>query len=922
MVSSITSREGGLILMPLMTGKPLPLLSAPPVEQWDDWVEYDPRAWPKKVEKHYLLVPTLCFNCEAACGLLAYVDKQTAKVHRFEGNPLHPGSRGRTCAKGPATLNQIEDPERILYPLKRDGPRGSGKWKRVSWDEALDDIASRMRTELEAGRKDTIMYHVGRPGEDGFMFRFLQAWGVDGHNSHTNVCSASARLGYALWSGYDRPSPDHANARFILLVSAHLEAGHYFNPHAQRIIDGKEAGAEIAVLDVRLSNTASMANHWLSTWPGSETNVLLAMAAIILKEKLYDREFLRRWTNWEETLEVLEKESPHPAARGEGERFDRFLDLLTERYDRLYPLERAQAESGVSPDKIVEVARKAARAGSRLSTHVWRSAASGNLGGWQVARALFFLNVLTGSVGTEGGVSPHAWDKMAPPVPNAPPKQKAWSELLFPREWPLSHYEMSFILPHLLREKRGKVAVYFTRVYNPVWTNPDGGTWIEALTDESAIGLHVALTPTWNETAQWADYVLPMGHGSERHDNQSQETHAGRWIGLRQNVLRVARERLGKGTAKDSRDANPGEVWEEVELFFDLSWRVDPDGKLGVRKFFENAKGEKITVSDYYGELFEKGVPGLKEKAAAEGLDALAWMRKYGAFHVDAPGARYKLHEVEVATGGVVVDGKRLAGFTTPSKKLEIFSPTMREWGWGEHAFPDAIESHVAKTRIDHAKGEYCLVPTFRLPVLIHTRSGNSKWLNEIAHKNPLWLHPSDAERLGVDTGDLCTVATRIGKFSVRCWVTEGIRPGVVACSHHLGRWRKEDETDTNRWAAASVKIEKKGSLLTFTRLGLPEEFQGDKVWWESSGVHQNMTFPVQPDPISGMHCWHQKVTVTRAAPGAKEGDIEVDLEKSRKVYEEWRALAKPAPGPGGLRRPLWLGRPARPEDSLFKVEP
>ena len=88
------------------------------------------------------------------------------------------------------------------------------------------------------------MYHVGRPGhERSIDQRVLQAWGVDGHNSHTNICSAGARPGYAFWTGYDRPSPDYANARFILLLSSHLETGHYFNPHAQRIIEGKTAAA-------------------------------------------------------------------------------------------------------------------------------------------------------------------------------------------------------------------------------------------------------------------------------------------------------------------------------------------------------------------------------------------------------------------------------------------------------------------------------------------------------------------------------------------------------------------------------------------------------------------------------------------------------------------------------------------------------
>ena len=139
----------------------------PPTEMWDDWVEWDGKAWPKKVARHYTLVPTVCFNCESACGLLAYVDRDTLEVKKFEGNPQHPGSRGRNCAKGPATINQIYDPERILYPLKRVGKRGEGKWKRVSWEDALSEIGEKMNASRKK-RRDGIMYHVGRPGEDGY----------------------------------------------------------------------------------------------------------------------------------------------------------------------------------------------------------------------------------------------------------------------------------------------------------------------------------------------------------------------------------------------------------------------------------------------------------------------------------------------------------------------------------------------------------------------------------------------------------------------------------------------------------------------------------------------------------------------------------------------------------------------------------
>ena len=381
------------------------LASCPPPERWQDWMEYDAKAWPRKVERHYELIPTICFNCEAACGLLAYVDKENGRIKKFEGNPYHPGSRGRNCAKGPATINQVHDPERILYPMKRAGKRGEGKWERTTWDEVLETIAAKIRKALVENRRDEVMYHVGRPGHDGYMERVLGAWGVDGHNSHTNVCSSNARFGYHIWSGIDRPSPDHSNARFILLISSHLETGHYFNPQAQRIIEGKMKGAKLAVMDPRLSNTASMADYWLSTWPGSEAAVLLAMARIILVENLYNREYMRRWVNWQEYMSA-----EHP---GEPQTFERFIEVIIDQYAEYTPAFAAQ-ESGVAAEMIVDIARQIGHTGTAFSAHTWRAASAGNLGGWQVSRALWFLSVLTGSIGTPGGTAPYSWNKFVP----------------------------------------------------------------------------------------------------------------------------------------------------------------------------------------------------------------------------------------------------------------------------------------------------------------------------------------------------------------------------------------------------------------------------------------------------------------------------------------------------------------------------
>src|SRR6266704_2619286 len=593
------------------------LMSYPPVERWEDWEEFDPVAWPQRVKRQYSLIPTICFNCEAACGLLAYVDRQTLKIQKFEGNPTHPGSRGRNCAKGPATLNQVNDTERILYPLRRVGPRGGGKWERVTWDEALDDIAARIRKALVEGRPKEVMYHLGRPGHElVYLQRVFHAWGIDGHNSHTNVCSASARAGYAFWMGMDRPSPDHANARFLLLLSSHLETGHYFNPHAQRIMEAKMRGAKVCVLDTRLSNTASMADWWMSPWPGSEAAVLLAIARILITERRYHRELVRRWVNWEEYLREERRDLPPT--------FDAFERALEELYATYTP-EFAERESGVPAATIVEVAREIARAGTALATHVWRNTAAGNLGGWQVARALELLVVLMGAVGTPGGTAPNVYNKVIPAPPMLPPPGKVWSELLLPREYPLSFFEMSFLLPHFLREGRGKLAMYFTRVYNPVWTNPDGMSWIEMLTHEAA--------------------------------------------GL-------------------------GQVWEEDEFWIELSWRIDPDGSLGIRKYFESPyrAGEKLRIEELYRWIFEHSVPGLPEAAARQKLTPLEYMRKYGAFLINEH--VYRVHETPVSAAdaegatvdpvtrvavkggravGVEVDGRLRAGFPTPSRKLEFY---------------------------------------------------------------------------------------------------------------------------------------------------------------------------------------------------------------------------------------------------------
>jgi len=214
------------------------LTNFPPPELWDDWEEWDAKAWPTKKKNSFRLVPTTCFNCESACGLLAYVDKDSGDVRRFEGNPAHPGSRGRNCAKGPATLNQMYDPERILHPMRRVGERGSGKWEQVSWDTALEEEAGLLAIKDAVRRRDAA--EVRR-----LWGRILERW--DGRTFYDFVATSRAfgelsfrhrevfgQVGFGT-GGWDSDFPNSMLEVFRVLIAEFEEAQRLIVGGAERL---------------------------------------------------------------------------------------------------------------------------------------------------------------------------------------------------------------------------------------------------------------------------------------------------------------------------------------------------------------------------------------------------------------------------------------------------------------------------------------------------------------------------------------------------------------------------------------------------------------------------------------------------------------------------------------------------------------
>ena len=233
-------------------------------------------------------IPSLCDLCFWRCGILAKV--KDGHLLRVAGNPDHPRSRGRLCARGAAGRHTIEDHNRLTYPLLRTGQRGEGKWKRISWDAALDLWAAKT--------SDTIAKHgAGSIGlfshglSSRFLNSFMQHLGAPNRTAPSfGQCRGPRDVGFQLTFGDGPGSParhDMARSRMIVLFGSHIGE----NVQTGQVAEFSEAlgnGARLVVADPRMSVAASKAHRWLQIRPGTDTALLLAWINLLLAEDRYD----------------------------------------------------------------------------------------------------------------------------------------------------------------------------------------------------------------------------------------------------------------------------------------------------------------------------------------------------------------------------------------------------------------------------------------------------------------------------------------------------------------------------------------------------------------------------------------------------------------------------------------------------------
>ena len=297
----------------------------------------------------------------------------------------------------------------------------------------------------------------------------------------------------------------------------------------------------------------------------------------------------------------------------------------------------------------------------------------------------------------------------------------------------------------------------------------------------------------------------------------SQETHAGQWLGFRQPVLRVAREKRGE-TINATYEANPGEVWEENEFWIALTLEDRS------RRLARHPQVLRVAVparrEDHDGRVLRLDVRELRARAAGGRGEGEPDAARSTCASTACSRSRTSTLRAAVSTALDARRSTKIGATACRSTASTACARLQHAVAQARVLLADAGRLGLAGARgaalraratctgatSKRDEGEFDLLPNFRLPTLIHTRSP-VKWLYEISHNNPLWIATGDARKLGIATGDLVKVRTGIGYFVTRAWVTEGIRPGVLGMSHHLGRWRLNEDTGGARSASALVTI-------------------------------------------------------------------------------------------------------------------
>jgi len=660
-------------------------------------------------------IKTHCRGCHGACGVIAHV--KDGKVIKVEGDPDDPISHGTMCTKGLSVTQTAYHPNRILHPMKK----ANGKWERISWDEALDTIATKFQAIVDEFGPEYIVVGQGTGRDyESHLYRFANLLGTPNVLTAGHFCYVS-RVSTSLITCGNLPVVDYYvnEPKCIIIWATNPMWTNADEYKGENFMRAYKNGAKLICVDPRKSFYAGKADIWLQIRPGTDCAMAFGFHRVLLEEDLYDKDFAENYIHgW---------------------------DAFKERVMKDYPLERVQEITWVDKELIREAARMYAT--TKPAGLQWGVPTEQNINCTDFTRTAIGLMGITGNLDAPGGnalfVNPPT-RTVAEFGRHKDLSKEAFDKRLGGKEFRLGA-RVAFINP-----KKAWDSIVYGEPYqlkagllcgsNPVISRANAKEAYAALQKlEFLVVIDHFLTPT----AELADIFLP----------------AGTW--LEQNHVADNWKRHGYVFAR-VKCCEIGEAWQDHKIFLELGKRMG-------QQWWD-------TVEDALDYLLEPS--------------GLTWEQ---------------FKEKGYLQGEMVYHKYRERGFSTPTRKVELWSTILEKWGRDPlPQYREVPESPYSTPEVAK-KYPYVYNAGLRTMTFFHSANRMIPWLREIRPDPTVEIHPETAKKHGIEDGQWVYIESPRGRIKQRAKVFDGIDPRVITAEH--GWWYPEIKDPGHGWDISNSNI-------------------------------------------------------------------------------------------------------------------
>jgi anaerobic selenocysteine-containing dehydrogenase len=658
------------------------------------------------------IIKSACNLCSLDCGIL--VTLEDGKPVKIKGDPDNPVTKGTLCKIGLASLEYINNPNRLKNSLMRRGARGEGKWEQISWDEATSATADALnKVKREHGPEAVLMAHGSAKGPmDTHLVRLANAFGTPNVVCSDHVCHVPRMLAAEITFGF-LPAAEYEHPPACIVVWGHNSAETGFIMY-RGITQAVNKGSKLIVIDPLKTEIAEKADLWLQVRPGSDLALALGMLHVIINEGLYDKNFTEMWTVGFEKLR---------------------------QHIKNYPPKKVEEITWVPADKIIKAARLYAT--SKPAKIDWGNALDHNVNSFQSGRALAIMMSLTGNLGIPGGEietlgSGFRFDEPWSPASGV---HGRWSSELELRD-------------NISRDKRQyKVGSDLNMLPDFRYTTPQAA--IKSILEGDPYYIHAAYFQATNPLSSWSNIRETYKALNKLDFFAVSDMFMTPTAALADVVFPVASYLEYDGVAMGLFDKYPrvqrkvaqvGKCRSDHEIIIELA------KKLGLGKYFwDNVNSFWDTFIEPIGltfnELQKAGQPNTIKKQSIQ----------------------YKKYEQN--------------GFNTPSKKVELYSTRLAEWGFEPlPIYHEPPETQYSDPEL--AKQYPLLCTTRKLGVYRHSGGRQISSLRN-SHPDPVVIiNPKTASALGIKNGDWVYIENSRGRIMQRASLSGGVDQRVVVADH------------------------------------------------------------------------------------------------------------------------------------------